>query len=115
MTAKTMEPDFDEVIDRRGTGSLKWDRYAGRDVLPMWVADMDFAVCPAITQALQERIGHPVFGYTRPTPGPAQAVVDYLKRNHGLEADPSWLVWMPGMVPGTAMAAANAVESMPSA
>jgi cystathionine beta-lyase len=110
MTATTMEPDFDEVIDRRGTGSLKWDRYAGRGVLPMWVADMDFAVCPAITQALQERIGHPVFGYTRPTPGPAQAVVDYLKRNHGLEADPSWLVWMPGMVPGTAMAAAAAGE-----
>ena len=80
MTVLTTEPDFDEVIDRRGTGSLKWDRYAGRDVLPMWVADMDFAVCPAITQALRERIGHPVYGYTRAYPGPAEAVVAYLKK-----------------------------------
>ena len=106
MTVMTMEPDFDTEIDRRGTGSLKWDRYEARDVLPMWVADMDFAVCPAITKALHERIAHPMFGYTRAYPGPAQAVVDYLQRVHGVAADPSWLVWMPGMVPGLAMAAA---------
>ena len=106
MTVMKQEPDFDEVIDRQGTGSLKWDRYAGRDVLPMWVADMDFAACPAITQALRERIGHPVYGYTRSYPGPGEAVVAYLKTMHGIEADPSWLVWMPGMVPGLAMAAA---------
>ena len=108
MTVKTQEPDFDEVIDRRGTGSLKWERYAGRDVLPMWVADMDFAVCPAITQALLERVEHPIFGYTRPYPGPGEAVVSYLKKMHGVDVDLSWLVWMPGMVPGTAMAAAAA-------
>jgi len=106
MSDQTIEPDFDKVIDRRETGSLKWDRYAGRDVLPMWVADMDFAVCPAITQALLDRVAHPVFGYTRATPGPAEAVVAYLKRMHGVEADPGWIVWMPGMVPGLAMAAA---------
>ena len=108
MTVMTQEPDFDELIDRQGTGSLKWDRYAGRDVLPMWVADMDFAVCPAITKALQERVAHPIFGYTRAYPGPGEAVVSYLQKKHGVEADPSWLVWMPGMVPGTAMAAAAA-------
>lgn len=107
MTVLTIEPDFDEVIDRRGTGSLKWDRYAGREVLPMWVADMDFAVCPAITQALHERIGHPVHGYTRAYPGPVEAIMAYLKRSHGIDADPSWLVWMPGMVPGLAMASAT--------
>ena len=108
MTVKTQEPDFDTVIDRQGTGSLKWERYAGRDVLPMWVADMDFAVCPAITQALLERVAHPIFGYTRSYPGPGEAVVSYLKKMHGVDVDLSWLVWMPGMVPGTAMAAATA-------
>ena len=106
MTVMTEEADFDQLIDRHGTGSLKWDRYAGRDVLPMWVADMDFAVCPAITQALRARIGHPVYGYTRAYPGPGEVVVAYLKKMHGIEADPAWLVWMPGMVPGLAMSAA---------
>ena len=110
MTVTTPEPDFDLVVDRQGTGSLKWDRYAGRDVLPMWVADMDFAVPPAITQALRERIGHPVYGYTRSYPGPKEAVISYLKKMHGIEADPSWLVWMPGMVPGLAMSAAAVGE-----
>ena len=106
MTESETLPDFDTVVDRRGTGSLKWDRYEGREVLPMWVADMDFAVCPAITQALLARVAHPVFGYTRAYPGPGEAVTAYLKRMHGVEADPSWIVWMPGMVPGLAMAAA---------
>ncbi len=108
MTPTTTAPDFDTEIERRGTGSLKWDRYAGRDVLPMWVADMDFAVCPAISKALLERVAHPIFGYTRPYAGPGEAVVAYLKDKHDVAADPAWLVWMPGMVPGTAMASAAA-------
>ncbi|MDB6133810.1 MAG: patB [Verrucomicrobiales bacterium] len=95
--------DFDHVPDRRNTGSLKWDRYAGRDVLPLWVADMDFAVCPAIVKALHDRVDHAVFGYTR-QPAPAvEAVLDYLERVHGVKAEASWLVWMPGMIPGLAM------------
>lgn len=98
--------DFDHGPDRRNTGSLKWDRYAGRDVLPMWVADMDFAVCPAITEALRERIAHPVFGYTRSPVSAVDAVLAYLDRVHGLKAEASWLVWMPGMIPGLAMSAA---------
>ncbi|MES2707792.1 MAG: PatB family C-S lyase [Verrucomicrobiota bacterium] len=98
--------DFDNVPDRRNTGSLKWDRYAGRDVLPLWVADMDFAVCPAILKALHERIDHAVFGYTR-QPAPAvEAVLGYLERVHGVKAEASWLVWMPGMIPGLAMSSA---------
>lgn len=101
-------PDFDTVPDRRHTGSLKWDRYAGRDILPMWVADMDFSVSPAITQALTDRVAHPVFGYTRSTPGPVEAVLSYLKTKHGVDADASWIVWMPGMVPGLAMSSAAA-------
>ena len=56
--------DFDEVIDRRAVPGDKWGRYAGRDVVPMWVADMDFAAPPAIIEALHARLDHRVFGYT---------------------------------------------------
>lgn len=98
--------DFTRVPDRRGTGSLKWERYAGRDVLPMWVADMDFEVAPAILEALRARVDHAIFGYTRATASVAEAVALYFKRTHGVEVDPSWLVWMPGMVPGLAMSTA---------
>jgi cystathionine beta-lyase len=54
--------DFTNCPDRRGTGSLKWERYSGRDVLPMWVADMDFVSAPEIVAALQQRAAHGVFG-----------------------------------------------------
>ena len=54
--------DFDEAVDRTGQWSLKWERYAGRDVIPMWVADMDFRCPPAITAVLRARVEHGVFG-----------------------------------------------------
>ena len=60
--------DFDRIIDRRDGDSIKWNRYAGRDVLPMWVADMDFAAAPAVLDALHRRIDHGVFGYSSPWP-----------------------------------------------
>ena len=69
--------DFDQVIERRGTDSNKWQRY-GDDVIPLWVADMDFISADPIIQALHQRIDHGIFGYTRPTrsyghnPGTAQ-------------------------------------------
>jgi cystathionine beta-lyase len=59
--------DFDRGLDRSNSDSVKWQKYAGRDILPMWVADSDFAVAPPIQQALRERVDHPVFGYTRPS------------------------------------------------
>lgn len=98
--------DFDNAPDRRNTGSLKWDRYAGRDVLPLWVADMDFKVCPAILKALHDRVDHGIFGYTRQPVEAVEAVLAYLDRVHGVKADASWLVWMPGMIPGLAMSSA---------
>jgi cystathionine beta-lyase len=58
--------DFDSPVDRRNTASLKWDRYRGRDVLPLWVADMDFKAPPAVTAALHHHVDHGVFGYTLP-------------------------------------------------
>ena len=72
--------DFDRVIDRSGGDSLKWNKYAGRDVLPLWVADMDFAAPPPVLAALRRRIDHGVFGYNQPTPSQTEAVVAYLAR-----------------------------------
>lgn len=95
-----MSWNFDEVVDRRGTASDKWDLYADRDVLPMWVADMDFRAPPAVLEALHARVDHGVFGYTNP-PTPLNDVTrDFLHREYGWQVDPEWLVWLPGLVPG---------------
>jgi len=95
-----MNFDFDDIIDRRRTGALKWDKYAGRDVIPMWVADMDFRSAPAICDALERRVAHGVFGYTDPTEELAQAIVGALARDHGWSIRPEWLMWLPGLVTG---------------
>lgn len=103
--------DFDLVRDRHHTGSLKWDRYVGRDVLPLWVADMDFASPPEVGEALRERIAHGIFGYTRAPRELVKTIVDYFQRRHGVEVDPAWLVWLPGLVPALSMACGCAGES----
>lgn len=71
--------DFDTSIDRTGTGSAKWDKYASEDVIPLWVADMDIKVAPAITAAIQKRLEHGIFGYTLPTEGVQEAIIRYYK------------------------------------
>lgn len=91
---------FDRVVDRAGTASMKWERYRGRDVLPFWVADMDFVVAEPIHQALRARIDHPVFGYTVAPAGLAEAVTAHLHSEFGWDVDPEWLLWLPGVVPG---------------
>ncbi|HMP75227.1 MAG TPA: PatB family C-S lyase [Kiritimatiellia bacterium] len=96
--------DFDTAPDRTGTGSLKWDRYKGRDVLPFWVADMDFLSPPAVVEALHARAAHGNFGYTIPYDGVVGEVLAYLKRRHGVAARPEWIVWLPGLVPGLNLA-----------
>jgi cystathionine beta-lyase len=95
-----MEFDFDAAIERRGSDSVKWRKYAGRDVLPMWVADMDFAAPAEVLQALHRRIDHGVFGYGDAPASTLEAVVEALARDHGWAIDPSWLVWLPGLVSG---------------
>ena len=92
--------DFDSVPDRRDTDSQKWQKYAGRDVLPMWVADMDFKSPPAIMEALHRRVEHGVFGYARPVKSTVQAVVDAMAQRYGWTIEPSWIVWLPGLVVG---------------
>ncbi len=92
--------DFDTVPERRGTDSQKWQKYAERDVLPMWVADMDFKSAPAIIAALHARVEHGVFGYARPVKSTVDAVVNGLRERYGWSVDPTWIVWLPGLVVG---------------
>ncbi|MES2693838.1 MAG: PatB family C-S lyase [Verrucomicrobiota bacterium] len=92
--------DFDHVPERRGTDSQKWQKYAGRDVLPLWVADMDFRSAPAIVEALHARVEHGVFGYARPVKSTVDAVVDAMQQRYGWKIDPAWIVWLPGLVVG---------------
>jgi cystathionine beta-lyase len=92
--------DFDHPPDRAGTDSQKWQKYAGRDILPMWVADMDFKVSPAIVEALHERVDQGIFGYARPVKSTIDAVVEVMARSYQWSIDPSWLVWLPGLVVG---------------
>jgi cystathionine beta-lyase len=95
-----MRFDFDKTPDRRGTDSQKWQRYQGRDVLPLWVADMDFPSPPAVIETLRKRVDHGVFGYARPTKSTIDAVVMALDARYGWPIDPAWLVWLPGLVCG---------------
>jgi cystathionine beta-lyase len=94
-----MKYDFDRVIERRGTDSYKWKDY-GDDVLPMWVADMDFVSAEPIIQALRERIDHKVFGYTRPTPELRTVIRERLKKVYQWEIGEEEIVFLPGLVTG---------------
>lgn len=92
--------DFDSPPDRRGSDSIKWRRYADSDVLPLWVADMDFAAPPPVIDAVRRRIDHGVFGYAHPWRSLGEAVAEGIRRDHGWHIEPEWLVWLPGVVPG---------------
>ncbi len=92
--------DFDTVIDRSGGDSIKWNKYAGRDVLPLWVADMDFAAPPAVIEALHRRVDHGVFGYGGPWPSLVESVQEHLEREYGWRIEAEWIVWLPGLVTG---------------
>ena len=95
-----VEADFDTPIDRRGTSSEKWDKYQGRDVLPLWVADMDFRSPEAIIAALQKRVAHGIFGYTNPPSELVEVVCSMLRDLYDWAVEPDWLVWLPGLVSG---------------
>lgn len=94
-----MKYDFDTVTPRRGTLSYKWDSAADADVLPMWVADMDFPTAPAIVRALQGRVAHGIFGYTRVPEAYYDAVTGWFSRRHGWDFSRDWMVYTSGVVP----------------
>ena len=89
--------DFDTPVNRRNTGSLKWD--VGENELPMWVADMDFPAAPAIREAIDARAAQGVFGYSILPDAWADAYVSWWGTRHGLELKPDWLVFCTGVVP----------------
>ena len=95
-----MTPDFSQILDRRQSDSLKWQSCRGSDVLPMWVADMDFASPPCILQALRQRVDQEVFGYPVATEEVTQAVVDWAASHYAWQIEADWLVWLSGLVPG---------------
>lgn len=93
-----MKYDFDKTIDRRATNSYKWDS-APEGVLPMCVADMDFRTAPAIIDALQKRVAHGIFGYTRVPDAYYDAVTSWFSRRHGWNIDREWIIYTSGVVP----------------
>lgn len=100
--------DFDRIIDRRGSGAIKYTAlkgiYGREDLIPLWVADMDFATPPFIVDALNERMKHPVFGYTAEPEDYWPAVIDWIRELHGWEVKRAWLSYIPGIVKGIGMA-----------
>ena len=99
--------DFDKAIDRRSLphdDSVKWAKYPNHDVLPMWVADMDFMAPPVVVDALRSRIDHGVLGYPDVSPSVIDAVLLHMKRDLAWDVDPDWLVWLPGLVAGLNLA-----------
>ena len=102
--------DFASEINRRDSDSVKWRLYKDRDIIPLWVADMDFAVAPEIKDALQARLDHGVYGYADATESVVEATLGHLERDYNWTVDPDWLVWLPGVVPGLAMACRTCSE-----
>lgn len=92
--------DFEHVPQRLNTDSQKWQKYAGRDILPLWVADMDFKSSPAIVAALQHRVAEGIYGYARPVASTVDAFVSAMAEHYGWTIDPTWIVWLPGLVAG---------------
>jgi cystathionine beta-lyase len=96
--------DFDKKLDRRNTDSLKWDRYKRRNVIPMWVADMDFRSPGPILEALHKRVDHGIFGYTVPPDELVQVIITRILEKYQWKIEPSWIVWLPGVVPALHLA-----------
>ena len=102
-----MDFDFDIPVDRQGTHSLRWEKYAGRDVIPLWVADMDFRSPPAVIDALRRRVEHGVYGYTLPPPELSALIVERMQRLYRWAVHPAWIVFLPGVVSGLYLAASR--------
>ena len=91
---------FDEIIDRQHDSSLKWEKYRGRDIIPLWVADMDFKAPPAVQAALHQAVERGCFGYTLPSARLTAGICEHLEREYAWRIEPRSLVWLPGVVTG---------------
>ncbi|MGA7178000.1 MAG: PatB family C-S lyase [Thiobacillaceae bacterium] len=98
-----MKFDFDTPVSRAGSHSVKYDlrrtKFGHEDVLPMWVADMDFAAPPCVQQALAQRAAHPIYGYTLADPGVFEAIMEWQWRRHNWRVEKEWITLLPGVVP----------------
>ncbi|MDA1118100.1 MAG: PatB family C-S lyase [Proteobacteria bacterium] len=106
-----MQFDFDTLVERAGTGAMRWERYEGRDVVPLWVADTDFRTPPAVLAAFARRIEHGVFGYTSAPRALREEIVARTQRLYGWRIAPEWIVFLPGVVPGLHLAARHLVPA----
>lgn len=100
--------DFDRIVERRGTDCVKYDAlqepFGRTDVMPLWVADMDFETPPFIIEALRRRLEHPVLGYGIEPEEYRPAIIDWIRSHHGWEVRPEWIAYIPGIVKGIGMA-----------
>lgn len=94
-----MEYDFSRPTDRHGTDSYKWDSAPEADIIPLWVADMDFETFPGITEALQRRVAHGIFGYTRVPEAYYEAVCHWFDKRHGWRINREDIIYTSGVVP----------------
>lgn len=94
-----MEYDFSRPTERRGTDSYKWDSAPEADIIPLWVADMDFETFPGITEALQRRVAHGIFGYTRVPEAYYEAVCNWFGKHHGWHINREDIIYTSGVVP----------------
>ena len=94
-----MKYNFDELVPRRGSNSYKWDSAGSEDVLPMWVADMDFRTAPAVVEALRKRVEHGIFGYVKVPAAYYDAIRDWFKRRHSWVIEKDWILFTTGVVP----------------
>ncbi len=94
-----MKYNFDEIIPRRGSNSYKWDTAKSDDILPMWVADMDFRTAPAIIDALAKRVEHGIFGYTKVPQAYYEAVTGWFGKRHNFFIQKEWILFTSGVVP----------------
>ena len=94
-----MTYDFDKIIDRRGTNCVKWDELSQPDIIPMWVADMDFETAPCIIEALRQRMEHGCFGYTLVPESYYKATIQWFQQRHGWTIDRSSFIYTSGVVP----------------
>ena len=99
-----MTYNFDKLIERRGTGCVKWDETPDKDIIPMWIADMDFPVAPAIQETIKRRASHPVFGYTYVQDDYYNAVISWFKRRHQWHIQREWILYTTGVVPAMSVA-----------
>jgi cystathionine beta-lyase len=105
-----MAQDFDEVIERRGSWSTRWERYPA-GVIPLWVADTDFRAPPAVRAAIERRLAHGVLGYSVPPEELREAVIERMRRLYGWRVAPEWVLFVSGVVPGLHLAARHLLRS----